>query len=208
MNIKMLKMAFAGLVLSVSGFANAGLITTTFAGGNEGDGNMFDVEIFDSSIMINSFYINTFPSVGTQFIYLYTRSGTYDGFQNNGLGWNLMGSAIVNNASGNTPVLFDIGDFLLQSNSITGFFITGDISNGSLAYSDGSMTVNDSYMEIRSGLRGGISFAGGNHFAGTVYTPRTWNGTINYTNVPEPSTLAIFALGLMGLASRRFKKQS
>jgi hypothetical protein len=28
------------------------------------------------------------------------------------------------------------------------------------------------------------------------------------TEVPEPSTLAIFALGLMGLASRRFKKQS
>jgi uncharacterized protein YuzE len=27
------------------------------------------------------------------------------------------------------------------------------------------------------------------------------------THVPEPSTLAIFALGLMGLASRRFKKQ-
>lgn len=28
------------------------------------------------------------------------------------------------------------------------------------------------------------------------------------TSVPEPSTLAIFALGLMGIASRRFKKQS
>jgi len=27
-------------------------------------------------------------------------------------------------------------------------------------------------------------------------------------NVPEPSTLAVFALGIMGLASRRFKKQS
>jgi len=27
-------------------------------------------------------------------------------------------------------------------------------------------------------------------------------------NVPEPSTLAIFALGIIGLASRRFKKQS
>jgi hypothetical protein len=26
--------------------------------------------------------------------------------------------------------------------------------------------------------------------------------------VPEPSTLAIFALGIVGLASRRFKKQS
>lgn len=29
-----------------------------------------------------------------------------------------------------------------------------------------------------------------------------------FTDVPEPSTLAIFALGIMGLASRRFKKQS
>jgi hypothetical protein len=28
------------------------------------------------------------------------------------------------------------------------------------------------------------------------------------TSVPEPSTLAIFALGMIGLASRRFKKQS
>jgi hypothetical protein len=30
----------------------------------------------------------------------------------------------------------------------------------------------------------------------------------NYNEVPEPSTLAIFALGIIGLASRRFKKQS
>ncbi len=30
---------------------------------------------------------------------------------------------------------------------------------------------------------------------------------VKKTNVPEPSTLVIFALGLIGLASRRFKKQ-
>ena len=30
----------------------------------------------------------------------------------------------------------------------------------------------------------------------------------NVSKVPEPSTLAIFALGMIGLASRRFKKQS
>jgi hypothetical protein len=28
------------------------------------------------------------------------------------------------------------------------------------------------------------------------------------TDVPEPSTLAVFALGLMGLASRKFRKQA
>lgn len=31
--------------------------------------------------------------------------------------------------------------------------------------------------------------------------------SLNSTDVPEPSTLAIFALGMIGLASRRFKKQ-
>ena len=34
------------------------------------------------------------------------------------------------------------------------------------------------------------------------------NATLAVTNVPEPSTLAIFALGMIGLASRKFKKQS
>jgi hypothetical protein len=33
-------------------------------------------------------------------------------------------------------------------------------------------------------------------------------GKSGFTAVPEPSTLAIFALGMIGLASRRFKKQS
>lgn len=32
--------------------------------------------------------------------------------------------------------------------------------------------------------------------------------TTNIAEVPEPSTLAVFALGLMGLASRKFKKQA
>jgi hypothetical protein len=31
--------------------------------------------------------------------------------------------------------------------------------------------------------------------------------TTNLTSIPEPSTLAIFALGIIGLTSRRFKKQ-
>ena len=35
-----------------------------------------------------------------------------------------------------------------------------------------------------------------------------WNFIQNNTSVPEPSTLAIFALGMISLTSRRYKKQS
>ncbi len=41
--------------------------------------------------------------------------------------------------------------------------------------------------------------------ANAIRTP-VW--MVKKVDVPEPSTLAIFALGLMGLASRRFKKQA
>jgi hypothetical protein len=53
---------------------------------------------------------------------------------------------------------------------------------------------------------------GGGHWAhlGEIKVSGTLlnNGNGNSTTVPEPSTLAIFALGMIGLASRRFKKYS
>jgi len=41
-----------------------------------------------------------------------------------------------------------------------------------------------------------------------VIGPHQHHLFVRSVNVPEPSTLAIFALGMIGLASRRFKKQS
>jgi hypothetical protein len=61
------------------------------------------------------------------------------------------------------------------------------------------------------GGAGGLDFqvnsnrwAGGSGASGLVYVE--WDSPS--VDVPEPSTLAIFALGMIGLASRRFKKQS
>jgi hypothetical protein len=59
----------------------------------------------------------------------------------------------------------------------------------------GELKFTQSYFNIVQSLSGsGPLFI-------TAFTPTE-------TEVPEPSTLAIFALGMMGLASRRFKKQS
>jgi hypothetical protein len=53
------------------------------------------------------------------------------------------------------------------------------------------------------------------HFNGTtsdIYTQPSGSASlflnVEYSEVPEPSTVAILALGLMGLVARRFKKQS
>ncbi|WP_259367020.1 MULTISPECIES: PEP-CTERM sorting domain-containing protein [unclassified Colwellia] len=45
-------------------------------------------------------------------------------------------------------------------------------------------------------------------FAGLMLKKEKKVASMNFFIVPEPSTLAIFALGMMGLAARRFKKKS
>ena len=54
-----------------------------------------------------------------------------------------------------------------------------------------------------------IEYSAGNS-RDALYAPQAlFDGAqVIAAKIPEPSTLAIFALGLMGLASRRFKKQS
>ena len=62
-------------------------------------------------------------------------------------------------------------------------------------------------VEDRSGYNTGISYQ--NHIASVDYSRKKVGSLlIKAADVPEPSTLAIFALGMIGLASRRFKKKS
>ncbi len=185
MNVTFIKSAFAGLVLSVSGFSNAGLITD-FTDGYEVSnwtytlrGGAIDVSRGPSTItMISSnngsgfdsntdFTIEALSSGLVSFSWSYTTVDApfYDPF-----GWLLNGKF--------TKLSINIGgsqqagttSFLVNSGDIFGFRAnTYDSRDGSAA-----TTIS------------------------TFSAP---------TSVPEPSTLVIFALGLIGLASRRFKKQ-
>jgi hypothetical protein len=58
---------------------------------------------------------------------------------------------------------------------------------------------------VNQGFLRDDSFGPGSNTSANYYT-NTW--LVKKAEVPEPSTLAIFALGMIGLASRRFKKQS
>mgnify|MGYP002700338185 FL=1 len=110
-------------------------------------------------------------------------------------------------------------------------FTGGSLSNGIIAGDHLFIDFNkDSFRQIwlTSGYQSGQFISGSNTFAGATLLSLGANvGVYNWAwanniasdtltlrigqpteEVPEPSTLAIFALGMIGLASRRFKKQS
>jgi len=189
MNIKMLKAALAGLVLSVSGFANAGLINIDF-----------------STLTQN------------------TQHASFDGVQ-----FSLIGGV---DSSGN-PYVTD-GAIHNSNNS---WYPTSQILQFSFAnlleniafnvdnYGSGNGSFWTAFSADNVALETGSFSSGGGLFALTAtnvsylqfnnnYANYSWNfGVLSFSasevsrDVPEPSTLAIFALGIFGLASRRFKKQ-
>lgn len=91
---------------------------------------------------------------------------------------------------------------------------------GTYASGYGAIGLVDSNGTTRKGgllfLPDSESFGYAGSFQGGENAKTLFNNSIAWavdvkarsTDVPEPSTLAIFALGIMGLASRRFKKQS
>jgi hypothetical protein len=207
MNIKMLKAAVAGLALTMSGFSNAGLITTTFGSNNNFAGNMFDLTTFDNSLLITGADLNLNALGSNAVVSLYTRVGSYSGFESSSLGWTLQGQESVLSMGNNNASFFDFTDFVLNANTSYGIYFTVTDYNSSgvhMLYTNG----NNSYSNTDLKLDLGVG-KGDNDFTGSTINSRTWNGTLYYntTSVPEPSTIAIFALGIMGLAARRLKKQ-
>lgn len=205
MRIRFLKVVFAGIILAASNIANAGLILD----------EDFD-PINASDWTVSGGFVLGSPS--SEFI---------DG---NALYFNGSGTRSA------TTNAFDMTaggvlSFMLKIGSGSGLFENAD--NGediALQYTTNGTTFNnllvlDTEDVLYRGAWGNVSFdIGANTVAASSTTAfritqlthsgssfDRWaidNVTISTQDVPEPSTLAIFALGMIGLASRRFKKQS
>ena len=180
MNFKFLKTAIVSIVLTVSGFANAGLITLNVSGTDYNDSSNYYLAniTFDDSIAgesgsntilgITDFQMQTFGAFETTF-----------GFEDiDGFFWNYLYSNDLG-----TPGTF-------EGLNNRAWFAIGVSNDDGYSMTNSNYIWQDLYLNNSQLVR---------------YT----NDPIgSRTAVPEPSTLAIFALGLMGLASRRFKKQS
>ena len=174
MNIKMLKAAVAGLVLSVSGFANAGLIT------------------FDAGTGTPASYTEN----GLTVLSAYTGSNHL----------HFSSGALYNHGNCcSTPYKFELvsGDLFdlvsFDIRALSGIGISSlTASNGTtLAISATAQTYNlSSDWENLSWVSWHIAGSNNSYMD-------NFNYELSSTQVPEPSTLAIFALGIMGLAARR-----
>ncbi|MEO8268698.1 MAG: PEP-CTERM sorting domain-containing protein [Aureliella sp.] len=210
--MRAIQMAVAcGVVLvTMAGQVQAEMLTTQYSGGNSQSGNMFDVKVFANPLLVTSLDLNL--TSGTWNIELYSKVGSYEGFESDALAWTLIdsvSSVTSNGANIATPV--DFLDFGLLSSTTYGLYVTSTSIGPIMLYTDGTgvgnVAASNSDLEILEGAGTAYAF-------GSSYTPRIWNGTVHYdvgtvSPVPEPTSIAMFGIGacVMGIAAPHFRRR-
>jgi len=243
MEFKFFKGIVVSFALTVSGFANAGLIATGpdayGYSGSEIDYNLRDISNTGNFLSLGDDVFSGFQNIGFDFNFYGTgyntlrisSNGTLD-FDN--FGWTVLWDAFSNNGNAIAGFASDLnnpsGNIRYQTLGNVGSreFVVG-FYNVSRFYNDPSVTfemilheatnniefqygaMNDDNSKYGIGISNTDGTSGLDVCFNSCQQPINFNNSgylISSVSVPEPSTLAIFALGVIGLASRRFKKQS
>ncbi len=149
-------------------------LTTLFASDNQFAGNSFDVGAY-TPLTIVGFDINLDTGLPNHTIDVWTRDGTADGFEMVAAGWTLMGSDVVVPAGANLPTHVNVGGLYLDAGDTVGIIITTQ-ENTDFRYTNGGPNIytnSDMTIVTFRGLSGGFP-------PGSVFTYRTWNGTVHY----------------------------
>ncbi|WP_286235116.1 PEP-CTERM sorting domain-containing protein [Thalassotalea sediminis] len=156
MKFKIIKAAIAGLILSISSIANAGLITVVFDITNYNDTlGSFSGSDTNNDMLLTLNELDSFNWMSTSYNHVIDEISDLAGF----------------------------GDFDLSSNTWipNGTSWINSADDAYFTWNNRNSSVNASWAEVDI-------------------------VSVTRSSVPEPSTLAIFALGFLGFALRNFKK--
>ena len=180
--LRMCKAVALTALLSIAALpAMAQSLTTTYAGGNGQNGNIFDLTP-SANLTIDSFDINYYTSAsnGTDAtVEVYWRSGTANGFQDTAAGWNLLGSAAIVGQTEGTPTNVPIGGLAMTAGQTYGIYIRIVENDRYLEYTNGGPTTfsnADLSLTTYFGKANGETL-----LSGSTFSPRQWNGTVYYT---------------------------
>jgi hypothetical protein len=179
-------------------------ISTTFNSNNGFQGNMFDLKnVWSQPIELTGYFEGNFDLGATGTIEIWYRSGSYVGFTSDPAGWNLLGTSTLNSQGQDNPTPFDVGNTLTVAPGQTlGLFMYLDGTYGGVHYTDGTGFYTDGIVELTLGVGKGDSPSEPPVY-GSTFSPRIWNGTIEY--IPEPGMLCLLGLGGLSLLRRRRK---
>ncbi|UTW06102.1 autotransporter outer membrane beta-barrel domain-containing protein [Pseudomonas benzenivorans] len=192
------------LLVALSSSVFAAELTTTFAGGNGQNGNMFDISATGSSGFTITGIAQNFDSAQPISGYqIWVATGGVTGNTQNASAWTLLAStgSFVSNAFG-TPTLLPFTTPLsiaLTPGQTIGLYLT-NTDGSSVAYTNGSgvgsVAASDELLTIYEGYGKAYSV----DFLGSTFSPRIWNGTLYYFSGPDAaSTLASMQQNASGL---------
>jgi len=198
--------------LFIPAAAEAATISTLFASNNSGSlggAVYFNLTVLNNPITITGFTTNTAEVAAfTWNVYLTDPGGTHVGNESSAAAWTLSatGSGTGLGVNNPTPVTLD-SPFSLLANSTYGVaLVLGPTAGHDYTNGNGSnQNYSNADLSLTMGSATNVSFTG------PVFTPRVWNGSIDYDvqAVPEPSTASLLLLGgSLALAARRRLKRS
>jgi hypothetical protein len=195
-------------LLVVAAGAQANSITTIFTGGNNnspGGGNYFTVTVAGNDLTVTGFDVNTLAAqTGVAFGFeVYTTATTHLGNELNSAAWTLQATGSGVGAGLNLPSAVTLNNtFNLSAGTSYGMaiFLRNGPGAASLAYTNGNGS-NQAFSNADVALSLGTATNG--FFTPSVFSPRVWNGTMHYTPVPEPASMAALGLGLAAIIARR-----
>ncbi len=176
---------------------------------NNGSGGIF-MDLTPTTQSLNVTRFDTFfgsATVGAAFqVQVWTRTGTYVGFQSSNVGWTLLDT--VNGTSNGTATTAGVvlnNLLTLNASQTTGVLLHSITTGNGIRYFGTGTTSNTNFANADLSMFTAHSRTGAAAFAGSLFTPRAYAGSVSYTPVPEPATMAVLGLGVAALLRRRRK---